>query len=66
MSKMTQRRMTRRASRKINESERKLRRKAVEVAALSSNLKEAFKAITRQRDRIRELTGQTPAVPAAT
>jgi len=66
MSKMTQRRMSRRATRKLGETRRKNRRLHVEVAALSSNLEQAFKAITAQRDTIRALKGQTPAIPAGT
>lgn len=59
--------MNRRASRKLNEANRQLRRKKGEVAALASNLQSAFKAITAQRDRLRELQKSQPgAIPAAT
>jgi hypothetical protein len=65
MSKMTQRRMNRRASRKLNTLRRENRRQNVELGALSDNLKSAFKAIEAQRNTIRELKGQTPAPTAA-
>lgn len=67
MSKMTQRRMSRRASRKLNTARRENRRKDVSIVALSANLKQAFRAIEAQRNTIRALKdtkGQTPAVPA--
>ncbi len=65
MSKMTQRRMNRRASRKLAEAGRRERRQGVEIRALSSNLKSAFKAIEAQRDTIRELKkSQSAASPA--
>lgn len=64
MSKMTQRRMNRRASRKLNQLRRENRTKTLAVAALTDNISQAFKAITAQRDKLRALTGQTPAAPA--
>lgn len=55
MSKMTQRRMARRASRKINEANRDNRKKARSIVALSSNLQQAFNAIRVQKNTIQEL-----------
>lgn len=66
MSKMTQRRMSRRASRKTNELRRENRKLSLRNGWLASNLESAFKGLTAQRDRLRQLTGQTPDVPAAT
>ncbi len=63
MSKMTQRRMNRRVSRKLARQGRELRRKHVEVNALSANLQQAFNALRAQRDTIRALKGQPVASP---
>jgi hypothetical protein len=59
MSKMTQRRMARRASRKTNQLRRENRTLEKRIGWLSSNLESAFKAIAAQRDRLRDLNGPT-------
>lgn len=65
MSKMTQRRMTRRAARRTARLRRENRTLDQRIGWLSGNLEQAFKALKAQRDRLRELTGQSPT-PAAT
>lgn len=63
MSKMTQRRMARRATRKLGEVRRKNRRLHVEVNAMSDNLQSAFKALAAQRDTIRQLKEAQAGAP---
>ncbi len=53
MSKMTQRRMTRRASRKLAHLRGVVRRHVGYVASLKSNLASAFNVIRIQRDRLK-------------
>lgn len=60
MSKMTQRRMSRRSARKLNAARRGERDAKKRIGWLSSNLESAFNAIKAQRQRLQTLTG-TPA-----
>jgi hypothetical protein len=60
MSKMTQRRLSRRAARKVAEANKRTIAAEKRISWLSSNLQSAFNAIKSQRQRLQLLTG-TPA-----